>query len=422
MADDAGAHEIVIIKRISGSEEGHHGGAWKIAFADFMTAMMALFLVLWLISANDKTKAVVSKYFNPVQLVDSTPQPPGLNDAKSGAPSTPEKSKKTAADPNQKPTPAAAEAEHAAEAAQEAKAKESELFKDPYAVLAELSAKNSTQPVEKPNQAPTQGNQGGSGAVGVRSGEAYRDPFEPLGITTDTPPDPMQPKPINTPTEAPPPRIAQKSGSSSTGDGRPAGASGEAAPTTELQAKAGRQPKPDPEAKSEPSLRAEAQAKTDPQARAAALKAKIAAAMAQNAGPGQSAAEPALDVRHTDEGLLISLTDDADFSMFGLGSAEPAPKLVTLMEKIGRLMKTEKGRVIVRGFTDNRPFRSDTYDNWRLSSARAHMAHYMLTRGGVDEARFERIEGFADRRPKNLKDPAGPENRRIEILIRDGAA
>src|ERR1700712_420169 len=81
-------HEIVIIKRPHGGhEDEHHGGVWKIAFADFMTAMMAFFLVMWLISANDKTKAVIARYFNPVQLVDSTPQPKGLEDPKAGSPS-----------------------------------------------------------------------------------------------------------------------------------------------------------------------------------------------------------------------------------------------------------------------------------------------------------------------------------------------
>ena len=89
------------------------------------------------------------------------------------------------------------------------------------------------------------------------------------------------------------------------------------------------------------------------------------------------------------------------------------------MEKIGALLKTEKGLVTIRGFTDSRPYRSDTYDNWRLSAARAHMAHYMLVRGGFDEQRVERIEGYADRQPKNPKDPAAAENRRIEILLRD---
>src|SRR5580704_8505257 len=61
--------EIIIVKRHSAHEEEHHGGAWKIAFADFMTAMMAFFLVLWIISATDKnTKTLIARYFNPVKV------------------------------------------------------------------------------------------------------------------------------------------------------------------------------------------------------------------------------------------------------------------------------------------------------------------------------------------------------------------
>src|SRR5579862_5340234 len=60
--------EIIIIKRHSDHEDAHHGGAWKIAFADFMTAMMAFFLVLWIISATDKnTKTLIARYFNPAK-------------------------------------------------------------------------------------------------------------------------------------------------------------------------------------------------------------------------------------------------------------------------------------------------------------------------------------------------------------------
>jgi chemotaxis protein MotB len=42
----------------------------------------------------------------------------------------------------------------------------------------------------------------------------------------------------------------------------------------------------------------------------------------------------------------------------------------------------------------------------------------MLVRGGLDEKRVERVEGYADRHPKNAKNPGAPENRRIEILVR----
>lgn len=55
---------IIVIKRKSGHGGGHHGGAWKVAYADFVTAMMSLFIVLWLMNSSDKIKKAVAGYFN----------------------------------------------------------------------------------------------------------------------------------------------------------------------------------------------------------------------------------------------------------------------------------------------------------------------------------------------------------------------
>jgi chemotaxis protein MotB len=54
---------IIVIKK-KGGHGGHHGGAWKVAYADFVTAMMALFIVLWLLSSSDAVKKAVAGYFN----------------------------------------------------------------------------------------------------------------------------------------------------------------------------------------------------------------------------------------------------------------------------------------------------------------------------------------------------------------------
>jgi chemotaxis protein MotB len=54
---------IIVIKRKSG-HGGHHGGAWKVAYADFVTAMMSLFIVLWLMNSSEKVKKAVAGYFN----------------------------------------------------------------------------------------------------------------------------------------------------------------------------------------------------------------------------------------------------------------------------------------------------------------------------------------------------------------------
>jgi chemotaxis protein MotB len=54
---------IIVIKR-KGGHAGHHGGAWKVAYADFVTAMMSLFIVLWLMGSSEKVKRAVAGYFN----------------------------------------------------------------------------------------------------------------------------------------------------------------------------------------------------------------------------------------------------------------------------------------------------------------------------------------------------------------------
>ncbi len=54
---------IIVIKR-KGGHAGHHGGAWKVAYADFVTAMMSLFIVLWLMGSSEKVKKAVAGYFN----------------------------------------------------------------------------------------------------------------------------------------------------------------------------------------------------------------------------------------------------------------------------------------------------------------------------------------------------------------------
>lgn len=68
----------IIIKKIKKGGGGHHGGAWKVAYADFVTAMMAFFLLLWLLNVTtDEAKNAVSSYFDPTS--------PKISDARSGA-------------------------------------------------------------------------------------------------------------------------------------------------------------------------------------------------------------------------------------------------------------------------------------------------------------------------------------------------
>lgn len=390
---DKEPHEIVIIKRQATHEEGPHGGAWKIAFADFMTAMMALFLVLWLISStSDKTKRAVAQYFNPVKLVDMTTQKKGFRDPKENEmgsgrmpyPSTPESETSEPRSRENDPQPNKEAPKHS----------ETDLFNDPYASLSKIAA------TERPETKA-------SISSDDRATKVTRDDsFVPFEDPFSTVPERLEREAV---TEPPMLREAEKS--QSIGDRRAAAhgqdaepASDPPEPPSKMRRKAGSVP-PD---RSVP-------ARLPDDRELDKLKADLVAAVKAAA---QDQATPQIEVRRGDDGLLISLTDNENYTMFAIGSAEPQKKTIEIMAKIAKLLETRMGALVIRGHTDGRPYRSANYDNWRLATARAHMAHYMLVRGGLDDNRIEKIEGYADRRLKNADDRNAPENRRIEILIR----
>jgi chemotaxis protein MotB len=408
--------EIIIIKRHSHHEEEHHGGAWKIAFADFMTAMMAFFLVLWIINATDKnTKTIIARYFNPLKLEDMAKAKKGIRQSEGNdlpeIKSPSDKNEKTnedqakiadVVDRKEPPAKDGKEKEKDAEPADPAHPKaqlpENTLFNDPFASLDKIAGK-----IEAPGPAKA-GVPAGSqpaDAPGSPDLDAVRDPFKPwtAGGASEPAAEP-KPAPAQQPVSAQQPALEAQP--------RPEAAAAPAAPT----------PTPPP------PVSAQSTASASPPAADATAAASAEAAKLQNELVKELHAEthaqpaPGIEVRATPEGTLISLTDEYNFGMFASGSAEPQAKVVRIMEKIAQSLKSRPGAIVVRGHTDGRPFKSGTYDNWRLSSARAQMAYYMLVRGGLDEKRIERIEGHADRQLRTPGKPDAAENRRIEILLR----
>lgn len=328
---------IIVKKKVEG-EEDHHGGVWKLAFADFMTAMMAFFLVMWLINSTSKeTKAVIVQYFNPVQLVDATNAHKGLRDPNSGA----EGKSAIASTPSDKKEGSGS------------KDPEGELQKNPPKALQAI-AETEPRAMEQP------------GSPGPR------DPFDRSARSEAVPSE-----------DAPPPEPQSSSPVDKKNSGKGGGANAAAEEAKANQAKAASE------------LRAEVD--------------KIAA---------QETPTPKIEVKQISEGLLISLTDDANFSMFDVGSIKPKPQLVRIIGDIGKVLAGKRGEIELRGHTDARAYVGKNYDNWRLSSDRATLVNYMLIRGGLPAARIGKIVGFADRRPKNAADPLSPVNRRIEILLR----
>jgi chemotaxis protein MotB len=77
---------VVVIKKIAHGKHGHHGGAWKVAYADFVTAMMAFFLVMWIVNTSPQVKTGVASYFRDPGVFQSTSGGGLMPGASTGAP------------------------------------------------------------------------------------------------------------------------------------------------------------------------------------------------------------------------------------------------------------------------------------------------------------------------------------------------
>lgn len=120
----------------------------------------------------------------------------------------------------------------------------------------------------------------------------------------------------------------------------------------------------------------------------------------------------------TTEGIRIDLIDDADFSMFLLGTTVLTREAAELLKVIAETVGPEGGNLSIRGHTDSLPWRrGEPLNNWSLSAGRAEATRQELMRHAIADGRFSRIEGVADREPLVQNDPADPRNRRISILL-----
>lgn len=120
----------------------------------------------------------------------------------------------------------------------------------------------------------------------------------------------------------------------------------------------------------------------------------------------------------TTEGIRIDLVDDADFSMFQLGTTVLTQDASGLLSAIGELLSIELGGISIRGHTDALPYNGGIgANNWSLSAGRAEATRQALMRKGIGEARFRKIEGVADREPLVRDKPEDPRNRRISIML-----
>ena len=409
-----GKNEIVIIKRHSGGDhDGAHGGAWKIAYADFMTAMMAFFLVMWLVNAaNEETKASVASYFNPIKLSDEKPTEKGLKKPVDQAEGEQKQERSQVEEEHETVGSAAATGEdQTATSGDQANYSEADFFENPYSVLAEIAQEVGQQANVS---AKGEGGAADSGpSTGAEGGEAYRDPFDPDFWTQQVQTVQGEPGKQDTPPATvenlDPSKAEQEVALAVPGEKpeQPADPATEAADADKSQATDGTSSKTD--AASAPKT---AEGQTAEQA-AESLKAEIE----KEIGGVSGKLAEGLIVSPAEGGLLVTISDQSEAPMFNVGSAVPRKELVVAMERIGKLLQGREGPIVIRGHTDGRQFKGTENDNWRLSMARAHSAYYMLVRGGLSEGRVKQVSGFADRRLQVPDDPLADANRRIEILI-----
>jgi len=425
---DKGPPDLIIVRRYAVKvADQPKTGVWKIAHADFMTAMMALFLVLWLVNAtNRETRTTVAQYFNPIKLTDTTSDRKGVRSPQDAEAGESERAERAPGDEKgAKSTGSEWRPSHPARDPSQG----APGFEDPYAVLAEVAAAKSERNAERISRQTL----GTAATPGMSGGEVIRDPFDANFWRQTTRAQPQakkevetaDAKPANTEVTAPEPSqpaaVAPRVQEPETA---------QAAPPAAIQ-EAGGEPQPAAVRAAGLAMTPREPAGAEPVATARPVAAgaqpnnvvanAIMAAIAGGRNDGQRRDAPQVDVRETDEGVLISLTDNVNFGMFAIGSAEPHPDTVETMKRVASVLSKREGVIVIRGHTDARRFRDAQKDNWRLSTARAHAAQDLLVQSGVDEARIQHVEGYASRKPR-AADPNAAENRRIEILLREKRA
>ena len=382
--EPANPTQIIVKKKLYDNDSGHHGGVWKIAYADFMTAMMTFFLVMWLINTTSKEKITrLASYFNPVKLTDRNLSK-GIHDNEASGPGEEKteaaKAEKKAEKSSKKPETEKKSDPEKKPGAEKHQTEDELLFHNPFGVLTQLASQAEGAMAMVTAQ----------GQSGNLMADASHDPF----VT-----DPVISQPPSRAAPQAEPSTPQRDAAS------PAGPAAAKMDRASEDKRANARPAPDPN-------------EQQPSDKARETAAQLSRELGRLMESLPKSFRPNITTKATSEGVLVSLTDDMNFSMFKIASAEPSPQLVFVLERIGNLINKHSGKLIVKGHTDGRKYSGDAHGNWRLSVNRANMTYFMLLRAKVEDSRFLAVEGYADRNLRNKADPLAAENRRIEILIK----
>jgi len=344
----------IIIKKEEIVEGGSHGGSWKIAYADFVTAMMAFFLLMWLINATtEDQRRGIADYFTPSNVLSHSY-------SGTGAPfggHTPFDEGEMVSD-------------RGVQAVRPAAAPPSQVSDEPDAD-------------HPPSQVPTP-----EPASGIAATE---QPAAAAGNATT--------------------ELHQEGTNSAAAGQAPT------ATTTNAQAQflanAASATPADPRTMDDASLRAELE-RREREAFAQAAD-QIRDAVRSDPALADLVRQLAIDV--TQEGLRIQLLDEDRQPMFPTGSSVMNERAKLLLQKIAPVLSKLPESISVSGHTDAAPYKGDGMSNWELSSDRANATRRLLVEAGLQETRFRSVTGNADRDPLIPADPLAAANRRIAIVV-----
>jgi len=356
----------VIIRKYEVVEANHHGGAWKVAYADFVTAMMAFFLLMWLLNATteDQRKGLAD-YFSPNNLLShassGTGQPFGGHTAfdsgamvsDRGSVQVLEGKRPVVTDPDDSATnvPANAADDAPTGAAQNDDASAGALG----AATAQQKAPDVARAMAPAAASPSAASAVDAAAVAARQ-------------TPDT----------------------HNAGATATASG-----SGKYRTPTSAEIKAERE--------------------REEKAAFAQAARQIRQAVAEDPALADLAKQLAIDM--TPEGLRIQIMDRDKVPMFATGSATPNERARLLLQKVVPVLQRLPQPISIAGYTDAAPFPGPDRTNWELSAERANATRRLLVDAGLPQNRVQSVTGHADRDPLVPSDPLAAANRRIAIVV-----
>lgn len=353
------APDIIVTRRPAAAEEEEHNGTWKLAYADFVTAMMTFFLIMWLLNVTTASQRQgIADYFNPISVSDGASGADamlsGRSVDKSGHLTSPNAAGEHTLPVAAPPVIASVGDSDRAPAGQ----------KEP-----------SPHPAGSPNPA--------AAATAAQTQAQTQAPAQDLLASRPAPK---------------PPAAAGKEEAA----GRPADVS--AVSRAAFEALLDKQAAAQDERYAFEKLEQEIRTALE---RSAELKALTGSLL----------------IDATPEGLRVQLTDQARFAMFTVGSATLNEQGRQLMRLVARALAGVPNGLSIAGHTDALAYARDTkYGNWELSSDRANAARRELVAAGIPPARITRVEGRADLDHLLSDAPNDPKNRRISITVLKAAA